>query len=305
VSFSILSIVGPTASGKSELGIAVATALAEQGRPSQIINADAMQVYTGMDIGTAKLSAAERGEIKHHLIDVIAPSQEMTAVEYQQVSRVLSEELLAKGVTPIFVGGSMFYVSAALDNLDFAPTDSEVRNKYESMAEFLGNLSLHELLASKDPESAALIPAQNIRRVVRALEVIELTGLPYSSVLPEPQSWKPTLTLGIRVDRAIIRERIESRVSQMWDKGLLLEVRNLLGTQELSRTARMAIGYRQAISELEGALTTAEAQYETTVLTQRYARRQMSWFNRDKRTIWLDGSQNLFEQAMNQIRLES
>lgn len=305
MSFKILAIVGPTASGKSSLGIEIASALNHQGRASQIINADAMQLYQGMDIGTAKLSEAERGGIPHHLIDSIAPSQEMTALEYQAAARSMAEELLSQGVTPIFVGGSMFYLSAALDNLDFSPTDPKIREKYESMAQVLGNLSLHQLLEGKDPKSASIIPAQNTRRVVRALEVIELTGKPYSSVLPEPKSWLPTLTLGISVERALIRQRIEERVGQMWDQGLLLEVRGLLESHTLSRTARMAIGYRQAISELEGALTTAEAQYETTALTQRYARRQMSWFNRDKRTHWLDGSQNLFDLAMNQIRLES
>ena len=304
MNFRIISIIGPTASGKSDLGIAIAKTLSNEGRPSQIVNADAMQLYAGMDIGTAKLPISDRGGVTHHLIDAIAPSQEMTAVEYQSAARDISERLLAEGITPIFVGGSMFYISAALDNLDFAPTKPSIRSKYEALAETIGNLSLHELLASKDPNSAGLIPAQNIRRVVRALEVIEITGKPYSSVLPTPQSWMPTLTMGIGVDRSIIRERIETRVGRMWELGLIDEVRNLLGSHVLSGTAKMAIGYKQAISQLEGSMTAAEAQAETISLTQRYARRQMSWFNRDKRTKWLAGSGNLFDQAINQIRLE-
>ena len=305
MTFEILAVVGPTASGKSNLGIQLAQSLIDSNRPAEIVNADAMQLYRGMNIGTAKLMKSERQGVVHHLLDAIEPSQEMTAVEYQEIARTKAAELLSQGITPIFVGGSMFYLSAALDNLDFAPTDPKVREKFELMAEDRGNLTMHSLLESLDPRSASVIPAENRRRVVRALEVIEITGEPFPSVLPEPEAWRPTLTLGIHTDRSIIKDRIDSRVRQMWIDGLLDEAKNLRASQDLSRTALRAIGYSQAFSQLDGQMTEGEAQEETISLTSRYARRQMSWFNRDKRIKWLDGNGDLFEQAMERIRLEA
>ncbi|MCF8546011.1 MAG: tRNA (adenosine(37)-N6)-dimethylallyltransferase MiaA [Aquiluna sp.] len=305
MTFSVLAVVGPTASGKSGLGIQIAKAILSQGQPAEIINADAMQLYRGMDIGTAKLTTSEREGVVHHLLDAIGPDQEMTALEYQFLARSKAQGLLEQGITPIFVGGSMFYISAALDNLDFSPTDAIVRAKYEEMAQIKGNLAMHELLRSLDEKSAEIIPAENRRRVVRALEVIEITGESYPSVLPEPVYWRPTLTLGISVDRQILKERIASRVELMWQSGLLEEAEGLKGSHKLSRTAFRAIGYSQAFAQLDGTLSDSEAKAETISLTQRYARRQMSWFNRDKRIKWLDGSQELLPQALNQIRLAS
>lgn len=300
VSFRVLAIVGPTASGKSALAIEIAKHLGG----AEIINADAMQLYQGMDIGTAKLRLEERAGIPHHLIDEVPADQDVTAVEYAAMAQARISEVLERGNTPILVGGSMFYVAAALDEMDFAPTDESVRERLEAQADEIGALSMHERLSSLDPNSAAAIPAQNIRRVIRALEVIELTGQPYKSSLPEPRYLLPTLQLGIRVDRELLKERIRARVVGMWQAGLLEEVEKLQSTGvTLSRTAAVAIGYAQAASQLVGQLTQTEAIEQTIALTNRYARRQMSWFGRDARIRWLDSSANLKEQAIEQIRL--
>jgi tRNA dimethylallyltransferase len=305
VSFSLLAVLGPTASGKSDLAIELAKQLISQGRPAAIINADAMQLYRHMNIGTAKLTAEDQGGIKHHLFDVIEPSEEMTAVQYQAIARTKAEELLGSGITPVFVGGSMFYVSAALDNLDFAPTDPVIREALEAEAERVGAITMHGRLKALDPLTAERIPSQNIRRVIRALEVIEITGSDYQSQLPEQAFWLPTLELGIEVEREVIKERIAKRVVKMWESGLLEEARELLDNFELSRTAKMAIGYQQAFKQLSGEYSQEQAIEETISLTQRYARRQMSWFRRDKRIHWLPSSAELTTQAMERIRLEA
>ena len=300
MSFSLLAIVGPTASGKSELALKVAESLGNV----EIINADAMQLYRGMDIGTAKLTESERRGVPHHLIDAVEPSEELTAVQYADLAQVKIKEVLGRKNLPILVGGSMFYVSAAIDQMDFAPTDEAVRERLEAKAEEIGALALHQELAAVDPASADRIPAQNARKVVRALEVIELTGEPYKSTLPEPTYLIPTLQLGIDVDREILKKRIRERVLGMWQGGLLDEVRSLQSSGlKLSRTAAVAIGYAQAASQLAGELSESEAIEETISLTNRYARRQMSWFRRDKRIKWLDSSANLEAQAFTQIRL--
>ncbi len=303
MSFSVLALVGPTASGKTGLGLELAAALESLGRPVEIINADAMQLYAGMDIGTAKLSKAERENPPHHLFDVITPAQEMTAVEYQRIARETCEQILNAGKTPMFVGGSMFYLAAALDQLDFAPTDPGVRANLEQEAEQLGALAMHERLDKLDPVTAAKIPAQNIRRVVRALEVIAITGESYSSSLPEPRFWRPTLQIGIEVERELLKSRIHSRVQQMWQHGIVSEVEQLLGDGELGKTAKMAIGYKQAIAQLRGEMTEDEAKAETVALTNRYARRQMSWFRRDKRISWVRAEDQMLSEALKLIRL--
>jgi tRNA dimethylallyltransferase len=304
VSFSILAVLGPTASGKSALGINIAHSLASAEVTAEIVNADAMQLYSEMNIGTAKLPESEREGIPHHLFDVIKPDQEMTAVQFQSIARGKIQQLLAEGKLPILVGGSMFYVSSVLDNLDFAPTDQAIRERLESESEGIGALAMHERLAGLDPATAQRIPAQNIRRVIRALEVIELTGERYSSVLPEPKFWLPTLQLGIEVDRVLLKDRIAKRVRAMWADGLVEETAGLISNYRLSKTAQMAIGYKQAIALIEGQLTKEEAIAETIALTNRYARRQMSWFRRDKRTKWLDSDEDLLGAALKQIRLE-
>ncbi len=304
MSFSVLALVGPTASGKTGLALELASAMADLGHSIEIVNADAMQLYAGMDIGTAKLPLAERQTPAHHLFDVITPNQEMTAVEYQRIARETCESIIASGKIPLLVGGSMFYIAAALDNLDFAPTDPSVRAQLEEESARLGALALHERLKGLDPVTAKKIPAQNIRRVVRALEVIAITGESYSSSLPEPTYWLPTLQLGIEVDREVLKARILLRVEQMWQQGIVSEVEGLLRQGELGKTARMAIGYKQAIAQLRGEMTEEEAKAETVALTNRYARRQMSWFRRDKRIHWLAGDEML-SQALNLIRLEA
>ncbi len=303
MSFSLLAVVGPTASGKTALALELAAALENSGQPVEIINADAMQLYAGMDIGTAKLSIAERSNPPHHLFDILTPAQEMTAVEYQRVARETCLEIIARGKLPIFVGGSMFYLAAALDQLDFAPTNVQVRLRLEQESASAGALAMHERLRKLDPVTADKIPAQNVRRVIRALEVIEITGESYASTLPEPRYWKPALQVGLAVDREELKRRILLRVEAMWQQGITREVEQLLAQGELGKTARMAIGYKQAIAQLNGELSQAEAMAETVALTNRYARRQMSWFRRDKRIGWISANEPLIPQALNLIRL--
>ncbi len=302
--FSTLAIIGPTASGKSRLSLQVIEALSEDGIEAEVINADAMQLYKGLDIGTAKLTLEERGGVVHHLFDEIFPSQEMTAVEYSLLAKAKTQEIIEAGKLPVFVGGSMFYLSAALDKLDFAPTDPLVRNRLESEAVELGNLEMHRRLAERDPVAAKQIHARNVRKVIRALEVIELTGEPFSASLPEQQYLRPTLTIGIEVERSVLKGRIEKRVKEMWDEGLLEEAEGLLGAQQsLSKTARAAIGYQQAFDYIQGVSGRQEAIDMTIQLTNRYARRQMSWFRRDKRIQWLPDDSELLASALERIRL--
>ena len=282
----------------------IARAMQGEGLKVEIVNSDAMQLYSHMDIGTAKLSADQRAEIPHHLFDVITPEQEMTAVEYKQLARSTIEEIISRGAVPLVVGGSMFYIAAALDELDFAPTDLAVRSRLEAEAEELGSTALHDRLATLDPITAERIPPQNLRRVIRALEVIEITRNPYQSAFPDPKSYRPTLQSGITSDREILRERFSKRVEQMWTMGLIEEAMWLRENFRLSRTARVAIGYQQAFDQLDGALAEEEAKEQTKILTNRYARRQLSWFNRDARIHWLADSPNRLDEALQRIRLE-
>lgn len=303
MSFKVLALVGPTASGKTSLALDIAEKLAQTSEQVEIINADAMQLYAGMDIGTAKLAMAERRGIPHHLFDIITPAQEMTAVEYQRIARDKCLEIIAAGKIPMFVGGSMFYLAAALDNLDFAPTDALIRSELEQLGQEIGALAMHAKLREFDPITAEKIPSQNVRRVIRALEVIQITGDSYASSLPEPTYWQPTLQLGIDVPRELLKERILLRVEQMWAEGIVAEVENLLSQGALGKTARMAIGYKQAIAQLKGETTEAEAKAETVALTNRYSRRQMSWFRRDKRIKWETAGEDLSASVMKLIRL--
>lgn len=304
MSFRVLALVGPTASGKTGLALEVAAQLAALGKPVEIINADAMQLYAGMDIGTAKLPESQRQGIPHHLFDILTPAQEMTAVEYQRVAREKCLEILAEAKTPMFVGGSMFYLAAALDNLDFAPTDPEIRAELEQLGQEIGALAMHERLKKLDPITADKIPSQNIRRVIRALEVIAITGESYASSLPEPNYWEPTLQIGLDVPRELLKERISLRVEQMWADGIVAEVEELLKVGELGKTAAMAIGYKQAIAQLKDEISAEDAMAETIALTNRYSRRQMSWFRRDKRIRWQTPGEHLSEDVLNLIRLE-
>ena len=303
MSFRVLALVGPTASGKTSLALDIAEKLAQSSEQVEIINADAMQLYEGMDIGTAKLAKADRRGIPHHLFDILSPADEMTAVEYQRIARDKSLEILAAGKTPMFVGGSMFYLAAALDNLDFAPTDALIRSELEQLGQEIGALAMHEKLKQLDAVTAEKIPPQNIRRVIRALEVIQITGDSYASSLPEPSYWEPTLQVGIEVPREVLKQRILLRVEQMWAEGIVAEVESLLSQGELGKTAKMAIGYKQAIAQLKGEMTEDEAKAETVALTNRYSRRQMSWFRRDRRIQWESAGEDLSASVMKLIRL--
>jgi tRNA dimethylallyltransferase len=304
VGFSALAIVGPTASGKSGLALSLVEALESSGQAAEIINADAMQLYRGMDIGTAKLRINQRRGIVHHLIDAIEPSSEMTAAEYSKLAIDTANEIRARGKLPVFVGGSMFYLAAALDYFDFAPTDKRIRDQLESQAEAVGALEMHNQLAALDPDSGKKIHSNNVRKVIRALEVIQITGRPFPSTLPEPEYLVPTLTIGIDVDREVLKPRIADRVAEMWSQGLIVEARRLLeGNAPLSKTALAAIGYQQAFQQIAGDLSEESAIQGTIQLTNRYARRQMSWFKRDRRTHWLPDSPELLQLALERIRL--
>lgn len=287
---ALLAVVGPTGTGKSDLGIALAQHLIEAGRPAEIINIDAMQFYRGMDIGTAKLSLGERAGIPHHLLDYLDVTEESTAAQYQDLARPLIETLQARGVVPILVGGSMLYIASVLNDFEFPGTDPALRAALEAELAEVGPITLHRRLAQLDPTAAERITPQNGRRTVRAIEIVLLTGKPFAAALPEvPVEWQPSLQIGLNGPREDLVLRLETRVHRMWEQGLLAEVESLIpaGLRE-AKTAKRAIGYAQALAQLDGELAEAEAIAQTVQLTQKYARRQMSWFRRDQRIQWLD-----------------
>jgi tRNA dimethylallyltransferase len=286
----LIAVVGATGTGKSELAIELAEAFARSGKKAEVVNADAMQLYRGMDIGTAKLSLSERRGIPHHLIDVLEITQESTAAEYQKLARAKILELQSSGVVPILVGGSMLYVAACLNNFEFPERDQELRAKLEQELTDNGPLHMHKKLAELDPIAASRIIPENGRRIVRALEIVMITGEPFAAALPdEIESWQPVLEFGLRMDREVLLPRLEQRVLKMWERGLVDEVEQLIdvGLRD-SKTASVAIGYAQALGQLDGELTKQEAIASTVQLTQRYARRQVSWFKRDTRINWLE-----------------
>ena len=286
----LLAVVGPTGTGKSNLAIALAHELAANGQPAEIVNSDSMQFYRGMNIGTAKLGLEERQGVPHHLIDTLEIIDESTAAEYQRVARPLIQEIQARGAVPILCGGSMLYVAAVLNTFEFPGHDDELRAELEADLELRGSIALHRDLAELDPSAASRVDPLNPRRVVRALEIVKLTGRPFAASLPEKtESWQPVLELGLNSDRAHLVERLHQRVENMWTAGLLDEVKALLpaGIRE-GKTASRAIGYAQAIAQLDGHIGQDEAIALTAQLTSRYARRQMSWFRRDERINWFD-----------------
>lgn len=282
---NLIVICGATATGKSDLAVA----LAEELR-GHVINADSMQLYKGMDIGTAKLTIQERRGIPHHLIDVLPVNQEASVAQYQIDARSIIDQLLAEKIPAIVVGGTGLYIKAILDDLNFPDTDPEVREKIARQAEELGVDVMHERLAKLDPAAAAAIPKENVRRVVRALEVIELTGRPYTANLPRVGSTKypQAQQFGLVMERETLHERIDLRVERMWERGLVREVRDLMGDGLLeARTAQAALGYAQIIKFAQGELTEDEAKEETKRATRQYARRQETWFSRDERITWV------------------
>jgi tRNA dimethylallyltransferase len=286
----LIAVVGPTGTGKSDLALSLAESIIAAGGSAQIVNSDSMQFYRSMDIGTAKLSVEQRRGIEHHLLDWLDIRQESTAAEYQVRARQVIEELQASGVVPILVGGSMLYVASVLNTFSFPARDPELRERLEQQLIELGASEMHRRLAALDATAASRIDPLNGRRIVRAIEIVSVTGEPFAASLPdEPESWQPVLEIGLNGDRSRLVERLKSRADKMWRDGLLAEVESLIpvGIRE-GKTSRQAIGYAQALAQLDGELTEEQAIEATASLTARYARRQMSWFRRDKRIEWFD-----------------
>ena len=291
-----IAVFGPTASGKSALGLALAQQL-----DGEEVNVDSMQLYRGMDIGTAKLTSAERKGIPHHQLDVWDVTETASVARYQRDAIADVEGIMARGKTPILVGGSMLYAQALVDDWQFPPTDPAVRAKYEARRVEIGTDALHEELAQVDPAAAAIIEDKDPRRTVRALEVIELTGKPYKASQPPkdaPPRWGTRL-LGLRTTADWLNPRIELRTRQMFERGLIEEVERLQSQGLVAdSTAGRAIGYAQVFQAQRGELTWNEAVERTITGTRRYVRRQRSWFNRDKRIMWLDAAGDTTAQAL-------
>ena len=290
----LVAVVGPTGVGKSELALAIAEHIKMRGGASEIVNCDSMQFYRGMDIGTAKLSLSERRGVPHHLLDWLEITDESTAADYQRVSREIIEELQSRGVTPIVCGGSMLYAAAVLNTFEFPARDEVLRASLELELIELGSNEMHRKLQSLDPTAASRIDPLNGRRVVRALEIVTVTGQPFAASLPDqPESWQPVLEIGLNSERAHLVQRLHQRASKMWAEGLVTEVESLipLGIRD-GKTSSRAIGYAQALSQIDGHISEPEAIEQTALLSSRYARRQMSWFRRDSRINWLDYQDN-------------
>jgi tRNA dimethylallyltransferase len=286
----LIAITGPTASGKSDVGVALAQLLEGGGEGGgEVVNADAMQLYRGMDIGTAKLTGAEMRGVRHHLLDVLDVTQTAEVATYQGQARDTFAQVRDRGHVPVLVGGSGLYVRAALDDLRFPGTDPVVRARWEAELEALGPHTLHARLADRDPDAAAKILPGNGRRIVRALEVGEITGRPFAASLPEQTYLEPALQIGLAVPREQLDARIDARVERMWAAGLVEEVRALEGRGlRDGLTAGRALGYAQVLDAFDGKTTEDEARELTARLTRRFARKQESWFRRDPRVHWLE-----------------
>jgi tRNA dimethylallyltransferase len=294
----VIAIVGPTAVGKSELSLTLARTL-----DGEVVNADSMQLYAGMDIGTAKLTRAERGGVAHHLLDIWPVTMTASVSEYQRLARAAIDDIRGRGRTPILVGGSGLYVRAAIDNLQFPATDPQVRASLEDELAQVGPGVLHARLTGLDPAAAAAILPGNGRRIVRALEVIELSGRPFSATLPDFEPVYTVIQLGVTMPRPELDQRIGERVARMWERGLVGEVRGLEAAGlRAGRTARRALGYAQVLAFLAGSLTEAEAASQTVLATRRFVRRQLSWFRRDPRISWLDAGADLGSRALSLVK---
>lgn len=278
----VIAVIGPTGTGKSDLSIALARELG-----GEIVNADALQFYRGMDIGTAKLPPEERGDIPHHLLDIMDVREEASVARFQHDAREAFGQIRSRGAVPILVGGSGLYVRAALDEIDFPPTDPIVRQRLELEVAEKGPGALARRLAEVDPASAA----RNLdeRRMIRALEVYEISGKPFSSYMPERTYHEPAVQIGLNIDRAQLHDRLERRVVKMREQGLLDEVRRLddEGLRD-GKTASRAIGYAQFLAVLDGTMDEREAAEKTVIATRQFARRQVTWFNADERVQWFD-----------------
>jgi tRNA dimethylallyltransferase len=290
----VVAVMGPTATGKSSLGVGLAKALG-----GEVLNADSMQLYRGMDIGTAKLPPDARDGVPHHLLDIWEITRAASVADYQQRARACIDELHGRGVTPVLVGGSGLYLRAVLDPIEFPGTDPELRAGLEAELASVGGARLHERLTQLDPVTAAVIPPENGRRVVRALEVISLTGRPYTSALPAYESVYPTVHIGLDLPTQVLDKRIGRRVEQMVEHGLLDEVRRLdrIGLRD-GVTASRALGYAQLLPVIDGQSSLEDAAAVTAQATRRFVRRQRSWFRRDPRIHWLDGSDDPLPEAL-------
>lgn len=293
-------MVGPTAAGKSDLAVDVALALG-----GEVVNADSMQLYKGMDIGTAKLTVAERRGVPHHLLDVLHVGEPATVAEFQGWAREALSDCRRRGVIPVVVGGSALYLRAVLDEFEFPGTDGVLRERLERELDEVGAVALHARLAAQDADAAATILPTNGRRIVRALEVVELTGRPFQSRLPDyVYAFDDVVQVGLAVPREVLDVRIAARVHRMWDAGLVDEVRRLEadGLRD-GRTASRALGYAQVLDLLAGRCSEAEAQEATVRLTRRFARRQDTWFKRDPRIRWVDhDADDRLTQALDAVR---
>lgn len=278
----VIAVVGPTGSGKSDLGVNLALAL-----NGEVINADALQFYRGMDIGTAKITMDERRGVPHHLLDIMEVTQEASVADFQRACRSAISDIHSRGKRAILVGGSGLYVRAALDVLEFPGTDPELRKRLEEEFEAQGLAPLRARLEEVDPVSAARLG--DARRVIRALEVHGLTGRPFSSFMPQRQYFQPALQIGLEVDREQLRQRLALRVHRMVEEGLQEEVQRLDASGlRRGKTASRALGYAQFLKVLDGGMTVAAAAEETIVATRQFARRQLTWFRADPRITWLD-----------------
>jgi len=294
-------VVGPTASGKSALSLELAHHF-----DGEIVNCDSMQLYRGMDIGTAKLTLAEREGIPHHQLDVWDITEKASVARYQHDAVKDVEEIASRGKRPIIVGGSMMYVQSLVDAWSFPPTDAEVRAKYEAQLQEIGVAAMHAKLAEIDPQAASIIEDNDPRRTVRALEVIDLTGKPFQASQPPkdaPPRWNAHL-LGLETQSEWLNPRIELRTRMMFEQGLVEEVKQLLEAGLVrDSTAGRAIGYAQVLQAMDGELEWDEAVEKTIMGTRRYVRRQRSWFHRDKRISWLDAAQPTLPQALSLLEV--
>ena len=290
---TLITVVGATAAGKSDLAVQLALAL-----DGEVVNADSMQLYRGMDIGTAKLTLAERRGVPHHLLDRWDVTRAASVAEYQQLADAAIAGITRRGKVPVVAGGSGLYVRAALGDLEFPGTDERIRERLQQQLTEAGPAPLYARLQEADPVAAAAILPGNGRRIVRALEVIELSGRPFSATLPGYDGGRPAVQLGVQVDRAELDRRITARVDRMWAAGFEAEVRDLAarGLRD-GKTASRALGYQQLLRHLDGELTSDDARQETVRATRRFARRQESWFRRDPRVLWLDAGDGLLARA--------
>jgi tRNA dimethylallyltransferase len=291
---TLIAVVGATAAGKSDLAVEIALALG-----GEVVNADSMQLYRGMDIGTAKLTPAERRGVPHHLLDVWDVTRAASVAEYQELAEAAIADITGRGKVPVVTGGSGLYIRAALGDLEFPGTDEVIRARLERELADAGPAPLYARLQASDPVAAAAILPGNGRRIVRALEVIELSGRPFSATMPGYDGGRPAVQLGVQVDRPELDQRIAARVDRMWAAGLESEVRVLAarGLRD-GKTASRALGYQQLLRCLDGELSSDQAREETIRATRRFARRQESWFRRDPRVRWLSAGEGLRDRAL-------